>query len=156
MLAISTAFVLALIHVARVYGLSPQDLAASYNLTSTSALVFPPSPIDNTGAANYIVNNSNWNVPRITENPQDVAFVADPFPNASPNVQNSNASPSNASATVLQVNYPQGSFSHDTGGVQFSNIYDESGTAGYQTMVLTYEVAFDQNFQFVKGAALLS
>ena len=128
-----------------------QQLADTFGLTATSAWAFPPSPIDNSSAANYVTTTPSWGVSRIIENGQDLSFIADPFPQSNPNVQNSAASPSNVSATVMAVNYPAGSFSHGTGGVQFDNTFDSTGTAGYQTMVVSYEVAFQEGFQFVQG-----
>ncbi|KIO34226.1 hypothetical protein M407DRAFT_240797 [Tulasnella calospora MUT 4182] len=149
-----TSFILSCLYAARVHAVSPQDLATAYGMQTTTVWEFPPSPLNNTAAPTYVTDTPSWGVKRITENGQDLTFVADPFPNKSPNVINTGASPSNTSATVLAVNYPQGSFSHDTGGVQFNNIFDSTGSAGYQSMILSYEVAFDESFQFVKGGKL--
>ncbi|KAG8950010.1 hypothetical protein FRC04_008089 [Tulasnella sp. 424] len=155
MLAI-TSFVLSCLYAARVHAdsVSPQALATAYGMTTTTVLEFPQSPLNNSAAPFYVTDTDSWGVKRITENGQDLTFVADPFPNKSPNTINTGATPSNASATVLAVNYPQGSFSHDTGGVQFNSVFDSTGSAGYQSMILSYEVAFDENFQFVKGGKL--
>ncbi|KAG8926391.1 hypothetical protein FRC00_002946 [Tulasnella sp. 408] len=119
-------------------------------MQTTTVLEFPSAPLNNTAAPAWVLGTPSWGVKRINDNPQDITFVADPFPNKSPNVFNTGASPSNTSATVLAVNYPQGSFSHDTGGAQFNNFFDPTGSAGYQSMIVSYEVAFDGNFQFVK------
>jgi len=158
MLAVST-FILSCLHLARAQlteaSTSPQELAANYNLTTTIALDFPPLPITNGSAAGFILASSTWNVPSILYNAGDLSFVADPFPSASPNTQNSAASPSNSSATVLAVNYPQGSYSHNTGGIQFNNFFGGvNDETDYQSMMVTYEVAFDSGFNFVKGGKL--
>jgi len=130
--------------------LTAQELAAAYGLTSTQVLSTPPSTIGQPDAANYITSNWSLASKKISNNPQNIQFVADPFPNSPPSSSNSDASPSNTSATVMGVMYPQGSYSHDTGGTQFNQLFAD-GSGSYESMLLTYEVAFDQNFDFSKG-----
>jgi hypothetical protein len=50
------------------------------------------------------------------------------------------------------VKYPQLSFSHETGGTQFYALFN--GPEPYQSMVLSYEVAFSEGFEWVKGGKL--
>ncbi|KAG9024223.1 hypothetical protein FRB95_011937 [Tulasnella sp. JGI-2019a] len=134
---------------------SPAALAASFNLSKTLIPTFPSSPVDSSTASTYI-SSSNWLVSGSVDNPQNLQFVADPYPNSSPNQQNPSATSSDASPTVLQITYPSGSFSHSTGGTQFSNFFNSTASSGspYQSMILSYEVAFPQGFQFVKGGKL--
>lgn len=135
------------------------ELASLFNLTDSLALNFPSSPVASNEAFTYITSTSNWLVSaQAFDNPQNLAFVADPFPSSAPDNQNPNASPSNASATVMSVTYPEGSYTLNTGagGAQFNNFFNETASGGttYQSMLLTYEVAFGSNFQFVKGSCV--
>lgn len=50
------------------------------------------------------------------------------------------------------MKYPQGSFANNTGGSQFYALWNSSDP--FQSMLLSYEVAFDSNFDFVKGGKL--
>ena len=70
----------------------------------------------------------------------DVSFTNDPFATTSP-------------APVFTVDYPAGSYSGGTGGTEFSTYFNESGTP-FGTVLLSYEVAFDSNFNWVKGGKL--
>ncbi|KAG8938035.1 hypothetical protein FRC03_007697 [Tulasnella sp. 419] len=132
------------------HALSAIDLAASFNLTYTKVISFPSSPVGQNDAANYITQSS-WGVKKISNNPQNIQFVKNPFPNSiAPGVAVGNPG---GFGTVMAVNYPQGSFSHDTGGVQFNAAF-EDGAEPFQSMMVSYEVAFSDGFQFVKGGKL--
>ncbi|KAG8883026.1 hypothetical protein FRB98_003349 [Tulasnella sp. 332] len=134
---------------------SPSELAAAFNLTESLVPTFPSAPVGN-GTSSAYITSSNWLVAQDIDNPQNIQFVADPYPNSSPVQQNPEASPSNPSPTVLEVTYPAGSYSHGTGGTEFSNFFNESASSGapFQSMLLTYEVAFGPSFNFVKGGKL--
>lgn len=95
---------------------------------------------------------SQWSLSkgRIQDGPKNLAFVKDPFPNATP--LGVNGSRSNTS--VLEVTYPAGSFSHDTGGAQLYNLWNTTDGSAFQSMVVSYEVAFDSGFDWVKGGKL--
>ncbi|EJU04127.1 hypothetical protein DACRYDRAFT_20755 [Dacryopinax primogenitus] len=54
---------------------------------------------------------------------------------------------------VLQITYPANSYSHQTGGAEFYSLPFGS-TTQYTTMLLTYEVAFPPNFNWVQGGKL--
>lgn len=54
----------------------------------------------------------------------------------------------------LEVNYPQGSYSHGTGGVQFVSKYDDQAKQNAIVSVVSYEVAFSPEFDWVKGGKL--
>ena len=90
---------------------------------------------------------SQWSLGkgRIQDNPQNLAFVDDPFPNSPP--------PGTNSGPVLRVTYPEGSFSHDTGGAQLT-LWNTTDGSSFNTMMVTYEVAFDAGFDCVKCGKL--
>jgi len=96
-----------------------------------------------------IVNNWSLGKGRIQDNPGNLAFVTDPFPN-----NPAPLSTVNATGPVLQATYPQGSFSHDTGGSQWYNLWNATDGSSFQTMLVSYEVAFDSGFNWVKGGKL--
>ena len=106
---------------------------------------------------------------RIQDGETALAFVADPFPDHPvPGFE-----PTSDSAPVLRITYPAGSFSHDTGGVQFYNLWNVTASAhdttsasassasnlassdvGFGSLLLEYEIAFDETFDWVKGGKL--
>lgn len=101
---------------------------------------------------NFIQNISNgWSLSKgsIQNNPNNTAFVNDPFPNATTPGLN----PSNTAGPVLQVTYPQGSL-HDYGGIQLYSLWNTSDGSVFNSMLLSYEVAFDSDFNWVKGGKL--
>jgi len=126
------------------------SLASSYSLTSSTSFPFPTATQSSDSSASFIVSQWSLGHNRIQQDPQNIAFVDDPFPdNPAPN------SPSNSSTgPVLQVTYPQGSISDGTGGTQFINLWNSSSGSGFNSMLLTYEVAFDTGFDWVKGGKL--
>lgn len=118
----------------------PEALAAQYTLTASTTYAFP-TPSATADAGTFLVQDWGLSQGRVQRNPQNLAFVPDPF------------SPTpNASASVLSVTYPAGSYSHGTGGAQFFALFN--GSESQQAMLLSYEIAFDQNFDFVKGGKL--
>ncbi|KAF8274550.1 hypothetical protein EI94DRAFT_1713703 [Lactarius quietus] len=76
-----------------------------------------------------------------------------PFPTAT--LDNSDTqSSSSASGPVLQVQYPAGSYEDsNAGGAQMYALWNSSGSA-FQSMMISYEVAFDSGFDWVKGGKL--
>jgi len=136
---------LSLLFIPFVAAQSPQQIAAQYTLTASTTYPFPTST--STVAGDYIVANWGLSQGRLQNNAQDLTFVPDPFP-SSP-VPGTGAAPS---GPVLQVEYPAGSYSHDTGGTQFYALFN--GTTDQQAMMVSYEIAFDEGFDFVKGGKL--
>jgi hypothetical protein len=126
------------------------SLASTYSLTSSTSFPFPSATESSDSSASFIVSQWSLGHDRIQQDPQNIAFVDDPFPdNPAPNsASNSSTGP------VLQVTYPQGSYSGGTGGTQFINLWNSSTGSGFNSMLLTYEVAFDTGFDFVKGGKL--
>lgn len=116
-------------------------LAAQYALATSTAFPFPTATLSPPDTNNLLVSQWSLGKGHIQEGPDNVAFVADPFPNSQPT----------GNPIVLQVTYPQGSFSQQTGGVQFYNLWNDTT---FNSMLLSYEVAFDSNFDWVKGGKL--
>ncbi|CAK5281531.1 unnamed protein product [Mycena citricolor] len=147
--------------------LTPQSIASQFSLTTRQAaletsargvpimiqshstvLPFPTATLSSTDAESLLVSQWSLDKDRLQNGAEDLSFVDDPFPNnPAPGV-------SSSSGPVLQVTYPAGSFSGATGGAQFYNIWQTTNSSGFQSMLLTYEVAFDAGFDWVKGGKL--
>jgi len=128
---------------------SPSSLAQRYSLTTSTSLAFPTQTASSSDSATYIVESWGTSNGRFQDGSTNFEFVEDPFPK--------NPVPVGESATsgsVLRVTYPKGSFSHDTGGTQFYSLFNTSEDGGFQSMLITYEVAFAQGFDWVKGGKL--
>ena len=123
---------------------TPEDIVSAYTLTVSTTLPFPTATLAPSNADSFLVSSWALNKNKIQNQPDDLAFVADPFP--------SSTASSNSSGPVLQVTYAAGSFGDSGGGSQFFSVFN--GSISPQTMLLSYEVAFDQGFQFVKGGKL--
>ncbi|KAK0485961.1 polysaccharide lyase family 14 protein [Armillaria novae-zelandiae] len=121
--------------------LSPQELASQYSLTTSTTFPFPTATQSSSGTDSFIVSQWSLSRGRLENGPNDVAFVDDPFTN-------------NSSSSVLEVTYPEGSFSHDTGGTQFYNLWNTSNGDVFQSLMLSYDIAFDNGFDWVKGGKL--
>lgn len=133
---------------------TPENIASSLSLTVSTSLPFPTATLSPSDADDFLVNNWSLNKHKIQNQPSDIEFVSDPFPNSQVNpVFSPSASSSSLPSPVLQVTYPQGSFEDSDGGVQFYSLFNGS-LASPQTMLLSYELAFGENFQWVKGGKL--
>lgn len=117
---------------------APDSLASSFALTTSTSLPFPSSTLSSTDTESHLTTEWSLAKNKLQDGESNLAFVQDPFPSSS-----SSAGP------VLQVSYPSGSYSHDTGGAQFINVWDSA--ANFQSMMLTYEIAFPSGFDWVKG-----
>jgi hypothetical protein len=84
----------------------------------------------------------------VQDSVQDLSFVDDPFPNSNPPSDGLG----NSSGPVLQVYYPASGFGSSESGAQFYSLFNSS--TPFQSMLLSYEVAFDDNFDWVKGGKL--
>jgi Polysaccharide lyase 14 len=141
---------------------SPGAIASQYQLGSSTSLPFPTATLSATAASSYL-GTSGW---QITKNGKtkhtlpltfclayegihnvgsvsqknDVSFANDPFATSNP-------------APVFTVDYPTGSYSDGTGGTEFSTYFNNTGTP-FGTVLVSYEVAFDTNFDWVKGGKL--
>ena len=124
-------------------------LASLYSLTTSTSLPFPTATLSNSDTQNFITSGWSLSKGRIQNGASDLAFVDDPFPNSpAPGSSGSTSGP------FLEVTYPQGSFSHDTGGAQFFTLWNTTDGSQVNSMLLTYEVAFDADFNYVLGGKL--
>ncbi|KAF4620808.1 hypothetical protein D9613_000690 [Agrocybe pediades] len=129
----------------------PEAVASQYGLSTSTSLPFPTATQSSTDTENMLVANWGLGKGRVQDGPSNLAFVNDPFPQS----QIAGVDPSTAgSGPVLQVTYPEGSFSHDTGGAQFYSLWNTTDGSSFNSMMVSYELAFDKGFDFVKGGKL--
>lgn len=102
-------------------------LASQYSLTTSTSLPFPKATLSSSDTQSSIVSDWSLSKGRIQDEADDLAFVLDPFTNSS----------SDPSSPVLQVTYPAGSYSHNTGGAQFENLWNTSDDSPFQSMILS-------------------
>jgi len=124
------------------------SLASQYSLSTSTSLPFPTATLSNSDAQSFITSNWALSKGRIQNGAPDIDFVNDPF--------STKPAPdgTNSSGPVLRVVYPQGSYqSNDQGGAQFYVMWNSTGSA-FQSMMLSYELTFDQDFPWVKGGKL--
>ncbi|KAJ7925315.1 polysaccharide lyase family 14 protein [Mycena leptocephala] len=145
---INSLLVLSVASIVVADTLTPESLAAQFSLTTSTTLPFPTATASSSDAQALLASDWSLSKGRIQNGGSDLAFVDNPFPNPAPGAT------TNSSGPVLQVTYPQGSFSGDTGGAQFINLWNTTESSGFQSMMLSYEVAFDENFNWVKGGKL--
>jgi hypothetical protein len=122
---------------------SPQAAASQFSLATSTSLPFPTATLSTNDTQTFLL--SNWGISngRIQSGEDDLAFVKDPFP----------SSGSSAGGPVLQVTYQADSYSHNTGGAQLYSLWNSSSSP-FQSMLLSYEMAFDSGFDWVKGGKL--
>ena len=127
----------------------PTTLASVYSLTTSTALPFPTQTLANNDAQQFLV--SGWSLSRgkIEQGASNVAFVDDPFPD-----RPAPTSTRNVTGPVMQVRYPQGGFGSEGSGMQMYSLWNASQGSSFQSMMVSYEVAFDADFDFVKGGKL--
>jgi hypothetical protein len=129
--------------------ISANQLASQFGLTATNTLPFPEATSSSTSdTQSFIVSNWSLSKGRIQNNPEDLLFAEDPFPNSP--VPGTQSSP----GPVLQVTYPAGSYSHGTGGTQLYSLWNTTDGSRWNSMIVSYEVAFDSGFNWVKGGKL--
>lgn len=129
-------------------------LASQYGLATSTIFPFPTATLSSNDATNHLVSQWSLGKGHIQDGTSNVAFVADPFPNSSPLGDPGSTPTSSGNFSVLQITYPQGSFSHDTGGTQFYNLWNTTDGSSFGSMLLSYEIAFDSSFDWVKGGKL--
>jgi len=128
----------------------PPDIASRYSLSTSTSLPFPSSTQSNSNAQKILLQGWSIYQGRIQQGTENVAFVSDPWPNYRLPTSDSFPSPS---GPVLRVTYPKGGFSSSGSGAQFYSLWNSTG-ATFKTMLLTYEVAFDPTFDWVRGGKL--
>lgn len=130
----------------------PVALASKYALTTSTSMPFPTATMSTPDTQRLIEAKWYPGKAHIQDNPQNLRFVDDPFPDSPPPGINSSAT--SPTSPVLRVTYPNGSYSHDTGGTQFYTLWNSTDSHGFIIMMLTYEVGFDEDFDWVKGGKL--
>ncbi|KLO14292.1 hypothetical protein SCHPADRAFT_826682 [Schizopora paradoxa] len=125
------------------------SVAATYSLTTSTAFPFPTATLDVKDTNSFISSGWSLSKGRVQNGANLSEFVADPFPNSPVPV---NGDSSTSSGPVFQVTYPAGSFNNDTGGAQFISLWNS--TSPFQSIMVSYEIAFDTGFNFVKGGKL--
>jgi hypothetical protein len=147
------AFLLPLLFAGRAFSQVASSVAAQFSLSTSTTLPFPQATLNSSSTQSYIASKWGLSKGRIQNGASNLVFVKDPFPDgAAPGDSGSNNT--NSSAPVLQVQYPAGSFQdNNVGGAQFYAMWNSSGSA-FQSMLVTYEVAFDADFDWVKGGKL--
>jgi hypothetical protein len=124
-------------------------VASQYALSTSTSIPFPQATLGNSDTQSFITSNWGLSKGRIQSGSSNLLFVDDPFPN-SPAPGTSNAT----SGPVLQVQYAAGSYEdNDTGGAQMYAMWNTSGSP-FESMLVSYEVAFDSGFDWVKGGKL--
>ena len=150
---IQSVFLLPVLYGVQAFSQSttaPASVASQYGLSTSTSLPFPQATQSNSSTQTYITSNWGLSKGRIQNGGSNLAFVTDPFPNAPV----PGSSTSNTSAPVLQVQYAAGSYEdNNVGGAQFYAMWNASGSA-FQSMLVSYEVAFDTGFEWVKGGKL--
>ena len=127
----------------------PASAASQYSLSTSTTIPFPTATLDNSDTQSFITSNWGLSKGRIQNGASNLVFVTDPFPNSPPP-----GGGSSASGPVLQVQYPAGSYQdNNNGGAQMYALWNSSGSA-FQSMMISYEVAFDSGFDWVKGGKL--
>ena len=149
------AFLLPVLFAGRAFSQAATSVAAHFGLSTSTTLPFPQSTLTSSSSQSYIASKWGLSKGRIQNGGANLAFVNDPFPNgAAPGGSGNKNSNSSASGPVLQVQYPAGSFQdNNDGGAQFYAMWNSSGSP-FQSMLVTYEVAFDTDFDWVKGGKL--
>ena len=127
----------------------PTTLASMYSLATSTSMPFPTQTLSNSDAQSFIVSGWSLSKGQIQQGGGNIAFVDDPFPNNPAPV-----STTNSTGPVLQVKYPKGGFGSESSGMQLYSLWNTSDGSTFNSMLLTYEVAFDSNFDFVKGGKL--
>ncbi|EJD02951.1 uncharacterized protein FOMMEDRAFT_140748 [Fomitiporia mediterranea MF3/22] len=126
------------------------SVAAQFSLSTSTSLPFPSATLSPSNAGDFLVSGWSLSKGHISSGEGDLAFINDPFPNNQVPVSNPNSNSTNG--TVLRVDYPAGSFNNKTGGAQFSTLWNSS--TPFQSMLVSYELAFDSGFDWVKGGKL--
>ena len=126
------------------------SVAASFSLTTSTMLPFPSVTQSGSSASSFITSQWSLSKGQIQNGDTNLAFVSDPFPNSpAPGV-----TVSNTSGPVLQVTYPAGTYGSQNSGAQWYSLWNTTDGSQFQSMMLSYELAFDSNFNWVQGGKL--
>jgi hypothetical protein len=131
--------------------IAADSVASQYSLSTSTSLPFPTATQSTTDAQSFIVSQWSLSKGHIQNGPGDLEFVNDPFPNTPIPAL---ASTTNTSSPVLEITYPQGGFSSDSSGAQLYQLWNATGGQVFQSMMVSYDIAFDSGFNWVKGGKL--
>lgn len=146
-------FLLPLLFAGRAFSQAATTAAQRFGLSTSTSLPFPQATLDTNSTQSYIASKWGLSKGRIQNGGSNLAFVNDPFPDGAPPGDSGGFNASGA--PVLQVQYPAGSFQdNDAGGAQFYAMWNSTSGTPFQSMMVTYEVAFDTDFDWVKGGKL--
>ncbi|KAG0706110.1 polysaccharide lyase family 14 protein [Suillus ampliporus] len=124
--------------------------AASFSLTTSTTIPFPSATQSASDASSFIASQWSLSKGHIQNGDSNVAFVSDPFPNSTA----PGATVSNTSGPVLQVTYAAGTYGSVSSGAQWYSLWNTTDGSQFQSMMLSYELAFDSNFNWVQGGKL--
>ncbi len=127
----------------------PTTIASLYSLTTSTSIPFPTATLSNSDAQSFITSGWSLSKGKIQQGAGNIAFVNDPFPD-----KPAFTSTDNVTGPVLQVKYPKGAVGSEASGMQLYSLWNTSDGSSFQSMLVSYEVAFDENFDFVKGGKL--
>ena len=133
-----------------------EDIAAQLVLTTSTVLPFPSQTMSSADTNSYL--KEKWALQGGVSFGEDrLAFVSDPVSGGSSSGSGSESSSgsdsgSKSGSSVLSVEYPAGSYSHGTGGAQFYSTFGEK--EGFEAMLLSYDIAFESDFDWNKGGKL--
>ena len=128
---------------------SPAAIASQYSLTTSTSLPFPTATASSDDTNTFITSGWSLSKGRIEDGADELQFVADPFPSSS-----APGSSTGPTGPVLQVTYPAGQFGSNTSGSQFYSLWITPDGSSFNSMLVTYEIAIDSDFPFVKGGKL--
>lgn len=126
------------------------SVAASFSLTTSTMIPFPSTTKSASDASSFITSQWSLSKGHITNGASNLAFVSDPFPNSPA----PGATVSNTSGPVLQVTYPSGTYGSQNSGAQWYSLWNTTDGSQFESMMLSYELAFDSNFNWVQGGKL--
>ncbi|KAG1775327.1 hypothetical protein EV702DRAFT_1117840 [Suillus placidus] len=137
-------------HVSAAGQIPLASVAASFSLTTGTTMPFPSATQSASDASLFITSQWSLSKGRIQNGDSNVAFVNDPFPNSPA----PGATVSNTSGPVLQVTYAAGTYGSADSGAQWYSLWNTTDGSQFQSMLLSYELAFDSNFNWVQGGKL--
>jgi hypothetical protein len=154
---VRVVFLVPALFAGRAFSQAATSVAAQFGLSTSTTLPFPKATLNSTSTQSYITSKWGLSKGRIQNGGSNLVFVNDPFPDGGApgdTASNNTNSSSSTSGPVLQVQYLAGSFEdNNDGGAQFYALWNSSGSP-FQSMLVTYEVAFDTDFDWVKGGKL--
>ncbi|KAH8107931.1 hypothetical protein BXZ70DRAFT_22766 [Cristinia sonorae] len=130
---------------------SPPDIVSQYSLTTSTSIPFPTATTTNDDTQSFIKDNWSLSKGRIQNGRENLDFVDDPFPDSPTPASWDSSAPK---GPVLRVTYPEGAFGSADSGAQFYSLWNTTDGSQFHSMLVTYEVALDANFTFVKGGKL--